>query len=70
MLNAELVMGVRLPEAAVRVYPVPAVLMERPAKVATPFEAETVEVPKRVPPDGLLVIVRAIEAEEPETVLP
>src|ERR1700741_1569859 len=55
-------------------YPVPAVLIERPLKVATPFTALTVVVPLRVPgpPEvGVPVVMASMtEAELFSTVLP
>jgi len=52
-LNAELVAEERLPDVAVKVYPLPGRLIERFEKVAMPFTAATLRVPERVPPPGL-----------------
>src|SRR3954468_8048841 len=53
MLNAELDAPVSAPEAAVSVYPVPALSMDRFENVATPATAAMVVVPESVPPPGL-----------------
>ena len=56
MLNADDVPLVRLPSVAVRVYPVPALLMERLLNVAIPLTAATVAVPLSAPLAGLVPI--------------
>ena len=58
ILNAVLVVPVRVPEDAVSVYPVPALSMLKPEKLATPLEAATVTVPERVPLEGFVPIAR------------
>src|SRR5262245_65785936 len=50
MLKALLVAGTSDPELALSVYPVPARLMDRVEKLATPPAAATVSVPESVPP--------------------
>src|SRR3954471_22989701 len=52
MLKAVLLAPVSAPEAALNVYPVPALLMDRLENVATPATAATVAVPDNVPPLG------------------
>jgi hypothetical protein len=52
MVNAALVALVKGMEEATRVYPPPALLIDRPEKVATPFIGFTVVVPESVPPPG------------------
>src|SRR5580765_8990951 len=49
MSNPGLVAPVSPPAAAVSVYPLPDLSIERPGKLATPFTAVTVTVPERVP---------------------
>src|SRR5436190_1039625 len=57
ILNAVLV-PVAVPVAlAVRVYPVPTLLIDSPANVATPPDAAWVAVPDKTPPDGLVPMV-------------
>src|SRR5262245_25444110 len=70
MLNAELDAPVSAPEAAVSVYPVPDLSMERLEKVATPPTADTVVVPDSVPPPGLVPMATVMLAVELVTVLP
>src|SRR6185295_12602276 len=69
-LNAELDAPESAPDAAVRVYPTPALSIERLAKLATPFTAATVATPESVPPPGLVPIATVTLAEELVTVLP
>src|SRR5688500_8910206 len=54
--NWVLVAATRFGEAADRVYPVPALLMLSPGKVATPLAAATVVTPDRVPLPALVPI--------------
>src|SRR5437868_2594237 len=70
MVNAELDAPVSAPEAAVSVYPTPALSMDRLEKVATPPTAATVVVPDSVPPPGLGQIAAEVLAVEPGTRLP
>src|SRR5262245_19182445 len=70
MLNAELDAPVSAPEAAVSVYPTPALSMDRLEKVATPFTAATVGVPESVPPPGLAPMAIVMLAVELGTRLP
>src|SRR5207237_1144192 len=56
MLNPAEVAEVSGADAAVSVYPVPTLSMERLEKVATPLTAATVVVPDSVPPPGLVPI--------------
>src|SRR6185295_2587784 len=70
MLNADEVAPVSAPEAAVSVYPFPALSMDRLANVATPPTAVTVVVPDSVPLPGLVPIATVTLAVEPVTVLP
>src|SRR5438876_1112833 len=70
MVNAELDAPVRAPDAAVRVYPAPALSMDRLENVATPLTAATVVVPESVPPPGLVPIAAVMLAVELVTVLP
>ena len=63
--NDELVAEVRLPLDAVSVYPVPARFILRSVKVATPFTAGTVAVPKRLAPaapvpDVMLTVTESV----------
>ena len=53
MANGALTAGSSVPEAARRVYPVPASFTRRSLKVATPFCASTVSVPLKTAPVGL-----------------
>src|SRR6267378_2588742 len=53
ILNAELVAAVNDPALARSVYPVPTLLRDTLANVATPFTAFTVVVPESVPAPGL-----------------
>src|SRR5258706_320357 len=69
-LKAAEVAPVRAPDAAVRVYPVPTLSMERLEKVATPLTAATVVVPESVPPPGLVPMAMATLALELVTVFP
>jgi len=64
------VVEARPEELAAKVYPDPALSMERPEKVATPFTAATVVVPESAPEAGLVAMARVIEALEAVTVLP
>src|SRR5690348_8029746 len=57
MLKAALVAGVGPVFEAVRVYPVPALLMLMPGKLATPLIAGTVVVPEITPPPALFAMV-------------
>ena len=64
-LNDELTAEVRLPLDAVSVYPVPARFILRSVKVATPFTAGTVAVPKRLAPaapvpDVMLTVTESV----------
>jgi hypothetical protein len=52
MVNAALVALVKAIEEATSVYPMPALLIDRPEKFATPFTGFTVVVPESVPPPG------------------
>src|SRR2546423_7607312 len=70
MLKLLLVAPVRVVADAVRVYPVPGLLMLSFAKVATPFTAATVVVPERVPLAGLVPIATVMLVVEVVTVLP
>ena len=63
--NDELVAEVRLPLDAVSVYPVPARFILRSVKVATPFTAGSVAVPKRLAPaapvpDVMLTVTESV----------
>src|SRR5512132_130895 len=72
MLNAVDAAAVSGGEAAVRVYPVPTLSMERLEKVATPFTADTVVVPDSVPAPGLIpmaTVTLAVELGPVVTVL-
>jgi len=55
-LKGELVAPVKPALVEVSVYPTPALLIDRSAKVATPATAACVGVPLSVPPDGLVPI--------------
>src|SRR2546423_12401612 len=70
MLKLLLVAPVRVVADAVRVYPVPGLLMLSFAKVATPFTAATVLVPARVPLAGLVPIATVMLVVAVVTVLP
>src|SRR5688572_22307527 len=70
MVNAELDAPVSAPDAAVRVYPTPALSIERLENVATPLTAATVVVPESVPPPGLVPIATVMLAVELVTVFP
>lgn len=63
-LKEELVAEVKPVEVAVSVYPVPALSMESPEKVATPEFAVIVAVPESTPELGLELIVKTILALE------
>src|SRR5262245_54656860 len=69
MLNAAEVAPVSGAEAAVSVYPVPTLSMERLENVATPLTADTVVVPDSVPPPGLVPMATVTLAVELVTVL-
>ena len=59
------------PEAVVsKVYALPAVLIERSLKVASPPDAETVKDPDKVPLPGLLLMARVMESVAVVTRLP
>src|SRR3954469_24021097 len=68
MLNPAEVAPVSGADAAVSVYPVPVLSMERLEKVATPVTAATVVVPDSVPPPGLLPMATVTLAVELVTV--
>src|SRR4051794_26668231 len=70
MLNAALVPPVSPVADAVSVYPLPALLIERPLKVATPLTALSVAVPLSVPLLGFVPIAPVIDAVLVVTVLP
>src|SRR5436189_3177994 len=70
MLNPAEVAPASAADAAVRVYPVPDLSMDRLEKVATPLTADTVAVPDSVPPPGLVPIATVMLAEELVTVFP
>src|SRR5204863_7825971 len=70
MLKSLLVAPVRVVADAVRVYPVPGLLMLRFAKLATPLTAATVVVPARVPLAELLPIASEMLVVAVVTVLP
>src|SRR6058998_3272603 len=70
MLKLLLVAPVRVVADAVKVYPVPGLLMLRFAKVATPLTAATVFVPARVPLAGLVPIATVMLVVAVVTVLP
>src|SRR4029077_10948215 len=70
MAKLLLVAPVRVVADAVKVYPVPALLMLRFAKVATPLTAATVVVPARVPLAGLVPIATVMLVAAVVTVLP
>src|SRR5207245_2521989 len=70
MLKLLLVAPVRVVADAVKVYPVPGLLMLRFAKVATPLTAATVVVPERVPLAGLVPISIVMLVVAVATVLP
>src|SRR5436853_242008 len=55
-LNPADVAPASAPDAAVRVYPVPTLSMDRLENVATPDDADTVVVPDSAPPPGLVPI--------------
>src|SRR5947208_14863710 len=69
-LKPLLLAPVRFVADAVRVYPVPGLLMFRFAKVATPLTAATVVVPERVPLAGLVPIATAMLLVAVVTMLP
>src|SRR5437899_1985711 len=69
-LKPLLLAPVRFVADAVRVYPVPGLLMFRFAKVATPLTAATVVVPERVPLAGLVPIATVMLVVAVVTVLP
>jgi len=56
MVNVALVAVVSEPEEATSVYPLPALSIDRPGKLATPFTVLTVFVPESVPPLGFVAI--------------
>src|SRR5437868_2069480 len=68
-LNPAEVAPASAPDAAVRVYPVPTLSMDRLENVATPDDADTVVVPDSAPPPGLVPIATVMLAAEPVTVL-
>src|SRR3954466_8042428 len=68
-LNPAEVAPVSDADAAVSVYPVPTLSMDRLEKVATPLAADTVAVPDSVPPPGLVPIATVMLAVELVTVL-
>src|ERR1043165_8056557 len=70
MVNAELDAPVSAPDAAVGVYPTPALSMERLEKVATPVTADTVAVPDSAPLPGLAPIATVMLAVELGTRFP
>src|SRR5439155_1675868 len=70
MLNVLLVAAARPVLVALRVYPVPVLLIDRSPKVATPLTALTVDVPLSVAPPGLVPKATVMEALLPVTVLP
>src|SRR5437667_3954539 len=70
MLKLLLLAPARVVADAVRVYPVPGLLMLTFAKVATPFTAATVLVPARVPLAGLVPIASVMLVVAVVTVLP
>src|SRR5262245_2961015 len=70
MLNVALVALVRPALVALRVYPVPALSMDKPVKVATPLDALTVAVTLSVPLAGLVPYATVTEALLLVTVLP
>src|SRR2546426_528173 len=70
MLKPPLVAPARLVAEAVRVYPVPGLLMLTFAKLATPLTAATVVVPARVPLAGLVPIASVMLVVAVVTVLP
>src|SRR5207253_1847070 len=68
ILNAVLV---ALPApVAVSVYPVPTLLIDSPANVATPPDAAWVAVPDKAPPDGLVPMASVTLPVNPVAVLP
>src|SRR5439155_26967802 len=69
-LKPLLLAPVRFVADAVRVYPVPGLLMFRFAKVATPLTAATVVVPERVPLAGLVPIATVMLVVAVVTLLP
>src|SRR4051812_30006943 len=69
MLNPAEVAPVSDADAAVSVYPVPTLSMDRLEKVATPLTAATVSVPDSVPLPGFTPIAAVMLAEEVVTVL-
>ena len=69
MVKAVLVAAVRVPDAAPRVYPEAALLMERSVNCAIPLSAFAVTVPESVPPPALFAKFKVTEALEPVTVL-
>src|SRR5437773_1974641 len=70
MLKLLLLAPVSVVADAVRVYPVPGLLMLTFAKVATPFTAATVVVPARVPLAGLVPIASVMLVVAVVTVFP
>lgn len=70
ILKDELVVPVNPELDAAKVYPMPILLILRPENTAMPFTAETVVVPERLPPPGLLPIARETEAVELVTGFP
>src|SRR5712691_3360104 len=70
MLKVLLVAPVKPLLAAVNVYPVPVLLIDRSLNVATPLEADAVVVPLNVPEPGFVPIATVIDADEPVTTFP
>src|SRR6058998_139445 len=70
MLKLLLVAPVRVVADAVKVYPVPGLLMLTFANVATPLTAATVVVPERVPLAGLVPIASVMLVVAVVTALP
>jgi hypothetical protein len=69
-MKAALVAPVRGVEEATSVYPLPALLMDRPEKVATPFTGLTVVMPESVPALGFAPSVTVTPPVAFVTVLP
>ena len=70
ILKAVVVPPVRLPSAAVRLYPVPTLLIDKLLNVAKPLTAATVAVPLSVPLPGLVPMATVTFDESELTTLP
>jgi hypothetical protein len=70
MLNAALVVLFSVPDEATTVYPLPALLIDRLGKLATPFAGFTVVTPASVPPPGFAPMATVTALVALGTVLP